>query len=100
MKVLSMVMLLVLCGWMQEAGDKIENAKCTIKKIGNFGYAIVPDDQEGSRFAPTNMDEKFHQDGLRVVFSGIVGELPNSGRGGRVWGTPLELTSIRLLEEE
>ena len=91
--------ILGLAGWMQEAGDVIQDARGTIKKIGSLGYAIEPDDQPGYRYAPTNMSEDFKKDGLRVLYSGTVGDVPNSGRGGRVWGTPLELSSIKLLEE-
>ena len=78
-----------------QAGDKIEDAHGTIRKVGTAWYGIVPDEDPGTRFAPDALPEEFRQDGLRVVYSGVVKELP----GGRTWGIPLELTAIRLLEE-
>lgn len=99
------IVLLLLCclatvPCAQEAGTEIKNEKGTMVKVGNFGYGIVPDSREGSRFAPTPLPEEFKVDGLRVRFSGIVGEVPSSGPRGRVWGTPFELKKIEKLVEE
>lgn len=55
-------------------------------------YAIVPDADRGTRYAPDRLPEAFRKDGLRVVFSGRIGTVdPNV----RSWGTPLTLTAIR-----
>jgi hypothetical protein len=83
----------------QQAGDHLEDVNGTIKKIGELGYAIVTEGESGTRYAPDNMPEEFEVDGLRVIFSGVVGEIPPNARGGRMWGMPLELTDIRRLEE-
>jgi hypothetical protein len=56
-------------------------------------YAIVPDGDRDTRYAPDRLPEDFKKDGLRVVFSGRVGRVdPNA----RTWGIPLELTKIAL----
>jgi hypothetical protein len=56
-------------------------------------YAIVPDSDPGTRYAPSAaLPAELRQDGLRVVFSGRVGA---AGDAGRRWGIPLEITSIR-----
>ena len=78
-----------------QAGDEIHDAKGTIRKVGTSWYGIVPDEDPGTRFAPDELPKKFRHDGLRVVYSGMVKELP----GGRTWGIPLELTDIRKLVE-
>jgi hypothetical protein len=54
-------------------------------------YAIVPDGDRGTRYAPDRLPDEFKKDGLRVVFSGRVGRVdPNV----RTWGIPLTLTKI------
>src|SRR5687768_1509591 len=54
-------------------------------------YAIVPDGDRGTRYAPDRLPDEFKKDGLRVVFSGRVGRVdPNV----RAWGIPLTLTRI------
>jgi|SRR5687767_1725474 len=54
-------------------------------------YAIVPDGDRGTRYAPDRLADEFKRDGLRVVFSGRVGRAdPNV----RTWGIPLTLTKI------
>lgn len=82
-----------------QEGTVLKDVVGTVVKVGNFGYGLVPDERKGSRYAPTNMDESYHKDGLRVKFSGVVGAVPGERPRGRVWGTPLELTHIELLEE-
>lgn len=79
------------------AEEVIEDATGTMQKVGSFGYGIVPDGDDGSRYAPTEeVEESFRVDGLRVRFSGVVGD-PSEGRGGRRWGTPIELTKLERL---
>ena len=59
----------------------------------NGWYGIVPDDDRGTRYAPDRLPDELKKDGLRVVFSGRVGQVdPNV----RTWGVPLTVTSIRL----
>ena len=85
-------------------GDAVlENVTGTVTKVGNFGFGLVPDSDPGTRYAPTEpLDDEFQQDGLRVRFSGIVGDPDESaapgGRGGRRWGTPFEVTHIEALD--
>ena len=66
----------------------IQDAHGTIHKVGNFGYAIVPDEDPGTRYAPVEaLAEEFCEDGLRVIFSGKVGSSDDrGGRGGRPLG--------------
>lgn len=54
-------------------------------------YAIVPDGDRGTRYAPDRLPDDFKQDGLRVIFSGRVGEIAPDARA---WGIPLTLTAI------
>lgn len=65
----------------------------TIRKVGTFGFAIVPDRDPGTRYAPDRpFPPEFQVDGLRVLFSGSVGEAPE---GVRQWGTPYRLATLR-----
>lgn len=81
------------CAW--QAGDEIQEAQGTIRKVGTQWFGIVPDEDPGTRFAPDKLPEAMKRDGLRVVYSGVVKELP----GGRTWGIPLQLTEIRELTD-
>jgi hypothetical protein len=58
-------------------------------------YGIVPDSDQSIRFAPDGLPEEFRKDGLQVVFSGRVEEIPPNVR---TWGRPLTLTKIRKVE--
>ena len=92
-------LLLVLAGLvaLTVAGDqKIENAHGAITKVSDEWYGIVPDDDPGTRYAPENLPDDFRVDGLRVIFSGTVSDIPPTGRR---WGTPLELTEIHREQE-
>jgi hypothetical protein len=65
----------------------------TIRRVGTFGFAIVPDRDPGTRYAPERpFPPEFQVDGLRVMFSGTVVEPPE---GVRQWGTPYRLTTLR-----
>jgi len=70
----------------------IVNHTGTVRQIGSVGYAIVDDAESSERFAPSNLPDSFKRDGVRVLFSGRRGEIPPNVR---MWGTPLELTSIQ-----
>lgn len=83
----------------ERTGEVIEDAKGTMRQVDNFGFAIVPDADPGSRYAPNDeVPESFRVEGLRVLFSGAVSD-PGEGRGGRRWGTPITLTRLERLPE-
>lgn len=67
----------------------------TIRRVGTFGFGIVPDDDPGTRYAPDRLPAEMQVDGLRVVFAGVATEPP---AGARLWGTPFRLASIRKAE--
>ncbi len=74
-------------------GDVVADRPGTIVRVGGEWIGIVPDDDPGTRYAPDELPAELRRDGLRVVFSGTIGEIPP---GVRLWGTPLALTAIRL----
>lgn len=78
------------------AGDEIHDVPGHVVHIRGDWYALDPEGQPGSRYAPDDLPEEFRQDGLAVVFSGRIGEIPPNVR---MWGTPLELTAIRRRDE-
>ena len=67
----------------------------TVRKVGDFGYGLVPDRDPGTRYAPSNLPEAMKKDGLRVAWKGKETEPPE---GVRMWGTPYHIDSIRALE--
>ncbi len=76
---------------------RIDNVKGTVVKVGSFGFGLVPDDDPGTRYAPTEpLADAFRSDGLRVRFSGELGD-PSDTKGRR-WGTPLNVTHIEVLD--
>ena len=79
-----------------QAGDVIENVPGFVQHVREDWYGLVPDSDPGTRYAPDSLPEEFRVDGLRVRFSGIVGEIPPNIR---MWGTPLQLTHIERLED-
>jgi hypothetical protein len=65
----------------------------TMRRVGNFGFAIVPDRDPGTRYAPDRpFPPEFQVDGLRVLFSGTETEAPE---GVRQWATPFRLATLR-----
>ena len=65
----------------------------TIRQVGTFGFAIVPDRDPGTRYVPERpFPREFAVDGLRVLFSGAEAPAPP---GARLWGTPFRLATIR-----
>jgi hypothetical protein len=58
---------------------------------GGF-YGIA--DDSGESWDPLNLDDELRVDGLRVRFSGIV---RNDVSTLRMWGRPLQITSIERL---
>jgi hypothetical protein len=78
-------------------GNHVLDEKGTIQLISpdSAWYVIVPDYDKTQRFAPINLPENFRRDGLRVIFSGTIGEIPATVR---LVGTPLEITRIEALD--
>jgi hypothetical protein len=65
----------------------------TIRRVGDFGYAVVPDRDPGTRYVPDRpFPSDLQVDGLRVLFSGSEMAPPP---GVRLWGTPFRLATIR-----
>lgn len=65
----------------------------TIRRVGTFGFAIVPDRDPGTRYVPDRpFPAELEVDGLRVLFSGTETAAPP---GTRLWGTPFRLATIR-----
>lgn len=78
------------------AGEELRNQPGTIQEIGRSLFTIVPDADKGTRFLPERLPQEFKKDGLRVLFSGKVGEVPANVR---LVGTPLELIEIQREEQ-
>ena len=75
-------------------GGSLKNVRGTVRAVNpeRGWYALVPDRDPGTRYAPeAPLPEAFQKDGLRVIFSGRVKKIPE---GGRHWGIPLDLTRI------
>lgn len=73
-------------------GDELRDAHGRVEKVSDDWWGLVADGEVGSRYAPEGgLAQEFRQDGLRVVFSGVVGEIPPNVR---MWGTPLRVTKI------
>ncbi len=61
---------------------------------GGF-YGIVTD--AGDSYLPINLDEDYEEDGLRVDF---IGEVVEDHVDIYMWGIPIELMGIHVVEEE
>ena len=91
------VMALLACesaGPIRAQSDVLKDVKGAIQAVRPDAgwYAIVPDSDRGTRYAPDRLPDEFKVDGLRVVFSGRVKPVePNV----RSWGIPFELTNIQ-----
>jgi hypothetical protein len=79
--------------------NTINAMKGTIQQLssGSEWYVIIPDDEKNQRYAPSNLPDEFKKDGLRVIFSGKVAEIPPNVR---MIGIPLELVKVENLERE
>ena len=76
-------------------GAELKDVRGVIQEVNakNGWYAIVPDGDRDTRYAPDRLPQEFRKDGLRVVFSGRKGRIdPNV----RTWGVPFTVTAIRL----
>jgi hypothetical protein len=79
----------------EDTATASEEETGTVRKVGDFGFGLVPDRDPGTRYAPDNLPESFRKDGLRVAWIGKETEPPE---GVRMWGTPYHVEKIRLLE--
>lgn len=68
----------------------------TIKRMGT-NFIIAPDENPNMRYLPKNLDKTFQEDGLRVMFSGVVGNIPPNIR---LIGTPFEVRNIILIAND
>jgi len=81
-------------GPIRAQSDVLKDVKGAIQAVRPDAgwYALVPDADRGTRYAPDRLPDEFKVDGLRVVFSGRIKPVePNV----RAWGIPLELTNIQ-----
>ncbi len=74
------------------ATDSLHDAVGTIQQISGGLLALVPDARPSTRYVPQNLPAAFREDGLRVVFSGWLEEIPPNVR---MAGVPLVLTAVR-----
>jgi len=79
----------------QEIVKTIKPFTATVIKIGNT-YLLVPVNNENQRYAPTNLDEQYHTEGLRVI---VMGNELAPPPGVRLMGTPFQITNVRLAGE-
>lgn len=56
-------------------------------------FVIIPDSLTDIRFLPDSIPDQFKIDGCRIIFSGIIGEVPANQR---LPGTPLRITKINF----
>jgi hypothetical protein len=80
-----------------EAGDELVNERGTIQQLSANPqwYIIVPDFDPTTRFLPSNLPTGLRKDGIKVLFSGKVGEIPANAR---LIGIPLDLKRIKQIE--
>lgn len=80
-----------------EAGGELVNELGTVQQLSatRQWFVIVPDFDNTIRFLPSNLPASLQRDGIRVMFSGTIGEIPANVR---LIGIPLELTSIKQIE--
>ncbi|MEP7217509.1 MAG: hypothetical protein ABI876_01265, partial [Bacteroidota bacterium] len=63
-----------------------------IYHVGSTMYAIIPDSDRNTRYAPDSLPGEFRVDSLRVVFRGTARAMADNAR---YWGVPFTLASIR-----
>jgi len=79
----------------QRRANMITDQKGTVRLVSDDVYALEPDSDTGTRYLPDALPDDLKQEGLRVVFSGQVGEIPPNVR---MMGTPFTVTAIHKLE--
>ena len=80
-----------------EAGKELVNELGTVQQLSSNQqwFVIVPDFDHTIRFLPSNLPASLQRDGIKVMFTGTIGEIPANVR---LIGTPLDLTSIKQIE--
>ena len=76
----------------EEDSRTVTDVPGRVVRVMDDRWALQPENDEGTRYAPDELPEEFRIDGLAVVFSGEIGEIPPNVR---MYGTPLRLTDIR-----
>lgn len=79
-----------------DAIGKLENEAATVTAKANK-YVLVLDKNESKHYLPDNLEEKYQNDGMRVVVSGDILKAPENAR---LIGTPLHITSIKVVKAE
>lgn len=78
------------------SSTRITDVPGHVVEVMDDAWGLQPDEDEGTRYDPDDLPEDFRIDGLPVIFSGEVGEIPPNAR---LWGTPLHLTDIRRRDD-
>ena len=84
----------------EEFIGKLENAIGTIENHGVFVIVVEADSiarRPTTFYQPSNLPEEFYQEGLRVIFSGLLEMMDPTVR---YYGNPITLTEIRKLERK
>ncbi len=90
----TVVLALLAVAGLAAQGEELKDAPGAIREVNakNGWYAIVPDSDRGTRYAPDRLSAEFRKDGLRVIFSGRVGRIDPHVK---TWGVPFAVTAIR-----
>ncbi len=91
------LLLIPMLVWtaLAQGGRRVENERGTVRLIAEDQYVIIPDKDPGNRYAAP-LPSDFRVDGLRVLFSGVIMEVPANAR---LTATPLVLSKIEALKE-
>lgn len=95
------IILVLLCVFIREINSQdvknLLNHRGTIKLLISDPalFVIVPDSLNDIRFLPDSIPDQFRIDGCRIIFSGIIGEIPTNQR---LPGTPLKISKIDFEE--
>lgn len=74
--------------------NEVLKVKATVKKIDETSYMLVPNENDGKRYAAVNLPEEFKVDGLKIKFSGLKGKAP---KFIKMMGFPFYLYEIKAL---
>lgn len=90
---LFMFLLLTVNGFFYQEEKQIFDQKATVKLLIEDPeiFIILADSLSDYRFLPDSIPDQFKIDGCRIIFSGIIGEIPDNQR---LPGTPLTITKI------
>ena len=92
--------ILITCGpghQSQGNADELTDVLGTIQQVANNPkwFVIVPDFDTSIRYLPSNLPPELRQNGIRVQFSGRIGEIPPNVR---LIGIPLDLRFIQKIQ--